>query len=293
MTAARSGAAQAQASYHRHLYEALWDTGVAADVVDGAAISGLEQMGHFGSAGCDLVVDVLAKRLAGRPATVLELGCGFGGALRHVLGRLADAVDVRLAVGVDLVAEHCRLMHAMGVVADARRTGFAVCTSVNALGLADRTFDAVFASGSASHFSDMGGTLAEAFRVLRPGGVLTFVEEVSLLTAEPSARFRKLHPLEVFAASSWPQRERQLRECGFTDIDHTDLSAWASDLLRKRLLAMRIYRKKIEIYYGAARTQEIVDTLTIAQQETAAGTLTPVHVTACRPDADADGSVPG
>jgi SAM-dependent methyltransferase len=182
-----------------------------------------------------------------------------------------------------VVAEHCRLMSGMNAAVAPDRRAFPVCTSVSGIGLRSETFDAVFATGSASHFPDMARALAESYRVLRPGGVLTFIEEVSLLRGEPSQRFRQLHPEDVFAVSSWPQRQAQLRDCGFDSIEWTDLGDWAATQLKHRLLAMRIYRKKIDECYGPRRAQEIFDTLTAAQGEFAAGTVMPVHVTAHRP----------
>jgi SAM-dependent methyltransferase len=282
--------ARAQANYHRSLYEALWNERAAADAAAGTGLTGLDQMGHFGTAGCQLVAEALTRHLAGRPAAVLELGCGFGGALRDVLRRLDGAVTVRLAVGVDLVWEHTRVMRRMQAAlstADSAARAAVVCGSASSLGLRAEVFDAVFATGSVSHFPDMAATLAEAFRVLRPGGVLSFVEEVSLFDAPPSDRFRQSHPRQVFAASSWPERRRELASCGFADIEPVDLRDWATNLLTKRLLGMRIYRSQLSDCYGAEATAEIVAILTAARDEVAAGRLTPLHVTARRPPAPA------
>jgi SAM-dependent methyltransferase len=264
---------EAQAGYHRHLYEAMWLPEVARDAAAGVAVAGLDQMGHFGTAGCDLVADAVLARLGKGPIALLELGCGFGGALRYLLGRL----DGDPAIGVDIVLDHCRVMRTIGGPA------VPVCGSASALGLRAGAVDAVVASGSFSHFADPAAVLAEVARALRPGGVLSFVEEVSLLAAPPTARFRELHPTGVFTEARWAEREKQLAACGFTDVVRVDLSGWARELLTKRLLAMRLYRGQIVACYGAAQTDEIVATLTATRDEIAAGILTPAHVTATRP----------
>lgn len=280
-----SGAIGAQAHYHRDLYGALWDDGGRGRALDGA-VSGLDQMGHFGSPGGDLVAEELVARLAGASVTLLELGSGFGGAMRRVVARLSGRVAVRLAVGVDVVHDHCRVMSAFGALANdpARCVApVAVCASVASLGLRGEAFDAVFAAGSASHFPDMAGALGEAFRTLKPGGILTFIEEVSLFDGPPSMGFRALHPPEVFATSSWPARARQLHACGFVDVDHRDLTSWAVSLLRQRLLAMRVYRRQIEDRYGASQSRRLADTLRAALSEMEDGRLSPAHITARRP----------
>lgn len=279
--------AVAQADYHHRLYQALWDEAAAADAVTAGGMTGLDQMGHFGTAGCDLIAERLAERLAGRlagqPVTLLELGSGFGGALRYVLGKLDGTLDVRLAIGADLILQHCRVMAAMGSSAPGQAAGTAVCTSVSALGLRSETFDAVFGTGSVSHFPDMKQTLAEAFRVLRPGGLLTFVEEVSLVAGPVSDAFRAYHPPGVFFEASLAERQSQLASCGFCDIEVADLSGWAAALLHKRLLALRVYRQNVDRAYGQEQAAEIAGTLSAARSEIAAGNITPVHVTARRP----------
>lgn len=269
----------AQRGYHRSLYQALWDWQAASAAIERGQLRGMDLLGHFGTAGCDLVVAAIEQHRVGRPMRLVELGSGLGGVQRYVLSALAQRhVDVESAVGCELVVDHC--------VQAARIPGgpawSPVATSVAALGLGSRTVDVVFATGSASHFTDMAATVREAHRILRPGGLLTFTEEVSLAgpAGEPSDEFRTLHPPDVFGTATPDDRRAQLAAAGFHRVELRDLSEWAADLLRKRLLALRVRRAAVAEVYGAEQTATIVATLTAAREEIVHGRLMPAQVVA-------------
>jgi len=89
-------------------------------------------------------------------ADVLEIGCGTGAILRHV------APLARHAVGLDLSA---------GMLAQAKERGLCtVLASATDLPFADASFDLVYSYKVLAHIPDIHRALAEAARVLRPGG---------------------------------------------------------------------------------------------------------------------------
>lgn len=274
----------AQRGYHRSLYQALWDWPAAEEAIGRTRLRGMDLLGHFGAPGCDLILDVIAENAPDRPLRLAEFGSGIGGVLRYVLGALTRERGVRVdfAVGCELVAEHCRLARDIGLDTVDQPRCFPVRTSVAEVGIAPMALDVVFATGAVSHFADMAATIAEAHRILRPGGLLTFTEEVSLAgpAGEPSAEFRALHPPEVFALATIAERRAQLDEAGFVDVVVRDLSEWAATLLHRRLLALRVQRAVVAEIYGAEETARIADTLTVARTEISQGRLMPAHVTA-------------
>jgi SAM-dependent methyltransferase len=274
----------AQRGYHHSLYQALWDWPVAAGVIGRSRLRGMDLLGHFGAPGCDLIVDAIAGNPPDRPLRLAELGSGIGGVLRYVLPALTETrnVDVAFAVGCELVTEHCRLAGEIGPADAGGPPCFHVGTSVAQPGIRSAAFDVVFATGAVSHFADMAATLAQAHRILRPGGLLTFTEEVSLAgpAGPPSAEFRASHPADVFAIATVDERRAQLAAAGFVDVVVRDLGEWAATLLHRRLLALRVQRAAVAEVYGADETQRIADTLAAARTEIAQGRLTPAHVTA-------------
>jgi SAM-dependent methyltransferase len=280
-----------QAVYHRQLFDALfrWDQ-FWAETLDmtgdeGSALAlGLDQMGHFGPRGVSLVVDRMVARTSGALTRVLEVGSGFGGALRQVGRELrAREIDAYL-VGVEFVAEHCANAAAINrslrqdrpvfVQADAQRLPFAAAS-----------FDAVFAAGSASYFSSTADVLAECGRVLRPGGVLVMTEEVGIRPAggpSPGELFLRYHPEDVFHPAEPEQRRADVAAAGLTVESYETLVRWAVPLLRQRVHALRFLGHCARRMFGANAYDGMVGTLTSAADEYERGAVEPVVMTARR-----------
>lgn len=86
---------------------------------------------------------------------VLDLGAGFGEALRHLIGKGASGVALDI---VEANARHCAGF-APSVRADVRR-----------IPLRDASFDFVYSLGVVEHFPETLEALREHRRVLKPGG---------------------------------------------------------------------------------------------------------------------------
>ncbi|MET9848426.1 class I SAM-dependent methyltransferase [Streptomyces ossamyceticus] len=292
---------ETQYAYHRELFPALHDwERTERSIVEftgetgPSGLLGLDQMGHFGPQGCDLVADAVRDRAVraawSAPVAVCELGSGFGGALRYTVDRLASVgVPVRRAFGVELVAEHVAVSRRIS-----ERHGFAqvteVCASATEVPLPGGSLDVVVVTGSMPHFPDPGAVLREAARLLRPGGALALTEEVSLTpaSAPPSPEFRRTHPEGVFFTTPLPDRLRQLAEAGLTDVARRDLTPWAVELLAERLKVVRLFRGSVAGIYGEAATDLIRETLLAARAEYRDGRLLPSLITAVRAAAGSD-----
>lgn len=145
--------------------------------------------------------------LRARPgARVLDVGCGAGELLQTLqpLGWSVEGIDTDESA-----------------VARARAAGIqARVASLEDAGLPDASFDAVTMSHVLEHVTDPVGTLREARRVLRPGGVLTLLtpNHRSLGHRLFGSGWRGLEPprhLQVFSRGSL---ERALRRAGFADV---------------------------------------------------------------------------
>lgn len=133
----------------------------------------------------------------------LEMGCGEGGNLHHLAGRTRGALRVGVDFSCPKAAFARRATGSEIAVADAARLPFA-----------DRSFDAVLIRDLLHHLPDRTRALAEAHRVLRPGGRLTLVEpnRRAPLVLLQAALVRAERGL---LASSVEQLQRELDAAGF------------------------------------------------------------------------------
>ena len=103
----------------------------------------------------------LARVLSDQPARILDAGCGTGGLIRRLEGRFPKWQWT----GVDLEPPACALAR--------ERCGTRIIeASVENIPLNEATFDAVVMADVLYHLDDDAAALQEAFRVLRPGGLL-------------------------------------------------------------------------------------------------------------------------
>jgi ubiquinone/menaquinone biosynthesis C-methylase UbiE len=153
----------------------------------------------------------LQAAVAGRSdARLLDLGCGAGHVAFHVAPAVAEVVAYDLSQDMlDVVAKAAseRGLHNIRTERGAAER----------LPFADASFDFVFSRYSAHHWSDLGQALREVRRVLKPGGVVAFVDvaapglpllDTHLQTVEV---LRDSSHVRDYSPSEWA---RQLGEAG-------------------------------------------------------------------------------
>jgi len=111
----------------------------------------------------------MAQIVLPQDARVLEIGCGNGATTRLIM----EYVSPAQLVGTDPSPVFIDMARA--TFAGEPRVSFALGDAV-ATGQADASFDLVIAHTVYSHLADPEGALAEAHRVLRPGGQLVIFD---------------------------------------------------------------------------------------------------------------------
>ena len=154
-----------------------------------------------------------------RGEEVLEVGCGIGTACIEMAALVGPQGSVR---GIDL---------SEAMVAEARRRAAAAGSdarfdvgSATSLALDDASVDAYRAERVYQHLADAPAALAEALRVLRPGGRLLLVDQdwdCALLDADDLATAREVHRAfsdSLVRGTVGRQYHRLLRAAGFSDV---------------------------------------------------------------------------
>jgi SAM-dependent methyltransferase len=150
----------------------------------------------------------------GPGAHLLELGCGIGGPSRAI----ADRHGCRVT-GVDVSRRQLEIAAGLNVGLSCAHLVDLVRGDAQALPLASSTFTGVFSIEAFIHVHDKQAALAEAYRVLRAGGMLCIQDPIHRPNLPIAALEDTLHPIprERF--------ETLLREAGFVGVETRDRSA--------------------------------------------------------------------
>jgi ubiquinone/menaquinone biosynthesis C-methylase UbiE len=163
----------------------------------------------------DVARQVVAQ-LGIRPGEqILDLGCGNGWATRMLAKAAAGATAVGVDVSPKMIAR-AEELHSLTVRARYELAAF------ESLGFRDGRFDRVFSVEALYYALDLGRALAEAFRVLKPGGrldvVVDFYAESPTTREWPSKTGLSMHYL------SMDQWRAELERVGFEDVRTTRLN---------------------------------------------------------------------
>ncbi|HKB82803.1 MAG TPA: methyltransferase domain-containing protein [Burkholderiales bacterium] len=186
------------------------------------------------------VVDALAERaLIGRGSQVADFCAGLAGPARylaHKYGAFVTCIELNphRAPGAADLTRRVGLAHRVRIVRG----------DVMRVPLAAQTMDAVISQEALLHVPDKRSALSEAYRVLKPGGRLTFTdwaEHRPLDAADAASMWRGIAAQSVQSFVSYP---RLLREIGFRKVVVEDLTADWGNILEERYAMYRELREE-------------------------------------------------
>jgi len=176
---------------------------------------------------------------------ILDIGCGIGGpAFEMVRNHGANVV------GIDLEAP--LVVRATQAASDLELSDKCAFQTVTAgpLPFADESFDIVISSGAFTQIADKAGILAEAWRVLKPGGSLSCYEWLKS-AEEYSEDMRYWFKLEglTYELETLHGYRAQFVNSGFVEVVAEDATEWYRDEVRREygLIRGELFARMVEL----------------------------------------------
>jgi ubiquinone/menaquinone biosynthesis C-methylase UbiE len=162
-------------SFGRHVHWGYWKNPEQAD------LSGAD----FAEATENLTEELCRDALIENGLSVLDVGCGFGGTIAHMNDKYAD---MRLA-GLNLDSRQLGRARAQVIPKSRNRIGW-VQGDACRLPFPDQCFDTVLAVECIFHFPSREQFFREAWRILKPDGILTLSDFIPAPVIVPFAKIK-------------------------------------------------------------------------------------------------------
>ena len=190
--------------------------------------------------------DNVAKKLKlKRGQRILDAGCGQG----RVSAYLAKKYGVHVT-GITIVP-----FEKKNCISYAKKEGVEGLTEYRVedyskTSFPDNSFDAIYTTETLSHSPDLGKTLDELHRILKPGGRVAFFEytpkDKSLFTDEDLELVDKLVDISAMMSLQdigYDSFSSKMEKAGFTEVDKEDISKFvAPSMKRLSILAAKPYK---------------------------------------------------
>jgi ubiquinone/menaquinone biosynthesis C-methylase UbiE len=182
---------------------------------------------------------------------VLDAGCGPGETAIH----LATRFGVRVT-GITVSRFEIDRATQRAVAAGAGDAVTFEYGDFMRLSYPDATFDAVLALESLQNAPELDTVLAELYRVLRPGGRISFSDFGSTATGDPARVATFMDTLKLSRLPTLPQWLDHLRAAGFEIEEYTECGARVFGKKAKYLEAALRMRDEVTAKFGADAVDE-------------------------------------
>ena len=160
----------------------------------------LAPIDHFNGKGVVATEELTAPLPPKASDHLLDIGCGIGGPARWIAAKYGCRVT-----GVDLTAEFCEAARELNSLCGLTDRVEILHGSALSLPLPDNSVDRAYSQAALMNVSDKSGAFREAFRVLRPGGLLALsIGECTHMVMVEKHRMQLFREVATFLEDSDP-----------------------------------------------------------------------------------------
>jgi sarcosine/dimethylglycine N-methyltransferase len=194
----------------------------------------LAPIDHFHGRGV-LATGELAARLKPQPGEhILDIGSGIGGPARWIASRCGVRVT-----GVDLTPEFCEAARALNAACGMADRVTILEGSALDLPVPDGAFDRAYSQNVAMNIADKPRFYREAFRALRPGGMLALSNNCAGEAGEPYFPVPWATTSDTSFLDSVGQTRADLEEAGFEIVGFEDTTETHKEAARRELAQLQ------------------------------------------------------
>ena len=162
----------------------------------------------------------LAEMMEPRPTEqLLDLGCGIGGPARWMAASFGCRVT-----GIDITPEFCAAARELNALTGMEEYVRILEGDIATPAVGDAVFDKAFSQSALMNVADKAGFCREAFRALKPGGMLVLFMIGTGQTGDLRFPLPFADTSEVSFLSTPEQTRRDLVAAGFDIVDFRDVS---------------------------------------------------------------------
>ena len=175
---------------------------------------------HFHGRGVQATEELVAALRPQAGERILDIGSGLGGPARWIAAKSGVHVT-----GIDLTAEFCEAAEALNEAAGLADRVTIIRGSALALPVPDAAFDRAYSQNVVMNIEDKPRVYREAFRALRPGGVLVIACMCAGAGGDPYYPQMWADTAATSFLATVEQTRRDLGDAGFTIIAVRDGTA--------------------------------------------------------------------
>ncbi|MEM7170311.1 MAG: methyltransferase domain-containing protein [Pseudomonadota bacterium] len=197
-----------------------------------AVLEAVWGVGFLSPGGTD-EVDRVLQGLDLTGLSVLDLGCGIGGATLHI----AKRYGVKDITGFDIEENLIEACKKLAASADASTKINFKLVEPGPLPVEDGSLDMVFSKDAIIHIADKHALAKDIFRCLKPGGLFAASDWLAGYAGEPSPEMKAYVSAEGldFGLASAEVYAAGLEAAGFKEIEILDRNAWYRQESRREL----------------------------------------------------------